>query len=90
MTDLIYNLKIYTMILKAKRQKFDLIKTTHPDLFESIQNHVAYLSPEDKGMIAGIIIEAVIKSGGDVTILTDDIDRAQLGDIDDLDDELHY
>lgn len=78
------------MILTAKRQKFDIIKTTHPDLFESIQKYVAYLSPEDKGMVAGLIIEAVIKSGGDVTILSDDIDRTQLGDIDDLDDELHY
>lgn len=57
------------MILKSTKQKIDVVKTTHPDLYESIQMNLKHLSDEDKGIVAGLVIEAVIKSDGDVEIL---------------------
>lgn len=62
------------MLLKFKKQKINTIEKTHPDLYKTIQDSLAALSDEDKGIVAGLIIEAVIKSDGDESILQEELD----------------
>lgn len=62
------------MIVKVKKQNFAKLKDSHTDLYESIQGCLANLSDEDKGIVAGLVIEFVIKSDGDVSILEESFD----------------
>lgn len=61
------------MINKIKKQNFSSLSKSHPDLFNSIQGNLEHLSTEDKGIVAGLVIEYVIQSGGNVDVF-DDLD----------------
>ena len=62
------------MIVKVKKQNFQSLKNSHSDLYESIQICLNHLSDEDKGVVAGLVIEYVIKSDGDVGALEEELD----------------
>lgn len=62
------------MEFKIKPQDFKRLEQTHPDLFSMINHTVPNLSDEDKGKVAGLIIEYVIQSEGDVDIFQEIID----------------
>ncbi len=61
-------------LLKIKKQNLEVIKKNQPELYKSINTNLPNLSDEDKGIIAGIVIEFVIQSSGDtdVFLLGDD------------------
>lgn len=61
---------VFTRIVK---QDFQRLKKTHPDLYANLLRFFPHLSDEGKGIAAGLIIEYVIKSGGDVDIFQDAI-----------------
>lgn len=67
------------IIAKITKQKWDLLKKTHPDLYATINVHTPKLSVElsedDKGILAGLIIEYVLKSNGYINIFQDDFAR---------------
>lgn len=60
------------MIVKVKKQNFATLKETHGDLYESIQGCLKHLSDEDKGIVAGLVIEYLIKSDGDISVLEEE------------------
>lgn len=60
------------IINKFKAQKLSVLEKTQPDLFATVNAHMSDLNEEQKGKVAGLIIEYVIKSGGDVSILSSD------------------
>lgn len=60
------------MILnKYKKQNIEVVKNNQPDLAASLKAHFPELSDEDKGRIAGFVIEYVIQAGGDTDIFMD-------------------
>ncbi len=61
-------------LLKIKKQNLEIIKKNQPELYKSINKNLEHLSEQDKGIVAGIVIEFVIQSGGntDVFLLGDD------------------
>lgn len=69
-------------ILKIKAQDFELLRKTHPDLYTMINTQFSDLAPNIKGKIAGLCIEYVIKSNGDVDIFQEDleVDEQDLND----------
>ncbi len=64
-------------ILKAKKQDFELIKRTHPDLYTTINTNFPNIDDTEKGKIAGLCIEYVIQSSGDVDIFQEDLDISE-------------
>lgn len=56
------------IISKSKNQKMGVIANTQPDLWKSIKALFPDDAEEQQGKIAGVVIEFVIKSGGDVRV----------------------
>ena len=69
------------MIVKSTNQNFSVLEQTHPDLFAVIRAKFPYMSDEDKGKIAGLCIEYVIQSGGEVDIFQEDIPEQEAIDL---------
>ena len=59
------------MVFNIKPQKFDVLEKTHPDLFTMINKTLPDLTTEQKGKVAGLVIEYVIQSEGDIDIFQD-------------------
>ena len=72
------------MPLKFKKQDFMKLINSHPALHTDICETLNHLSNEDKGKIAGIVIEYVIKSGGQVDIFQKEFDQ------NDIENDLRY
>lgn len=49
----------------------DVLKKTHPDLYATLNAQLKDFTDEQKGKAAGLIIEYVLKSGGDYRIFED-------------------
>lgn len=59
------------IINKIVKQKVEVLKKTHPDLLASINAHFPELPDDEKGKLAGFVIEYVIKSEGNTSIFED-------------------
>ena len=60
---------------KFKTQRVDTLRKNQPDLYETLKRLFPTATDEDTGKMAGLIIEYVIQSGGNVDIFnSDDID----------------
>jgi len=59
------------MVFNIKNQKFERLEKTHPDLFTMINKIFPDLDQEQKGAVAGLCIEYVIQSEGDIDIFLD-------------------
>lgn len=59
------------IFVKIVKQDMGRLKKTHPDLFVNIQKHLPHLSSEGQGIVAGLIIEHVIKAEGDIDVFQD-------------------
>lgn len=54
---------------KIKKQNFESLKNgAQSDLYDTINKYLPELSKEDKGIVAGMCIEYVLKSGGNPDI----------------------
>ena len=75
-------------ILKIKKQDFPLLKQTHSDLYTTITSTFPELDDATKGKIAGLCIEYVIQSDGDVDIFQEEIsvDKDMEDDFDEIGD----
>jgi hypothetical protein len=63
---------------KYKPQNVLLLKKNQPDLYDTIRQTVPKLTDEQFGKVAGLIIEYVIQSGGNVEIFqSDDMDFSE-------------
>jgi hypothetical protein len=61
------------MLSKIKVQDFAALKKSkQADLHDTINRFLPGLTPELKGVVAGLCIEYVVKSGGDPDIFVDE------------------
>lgn len=59
---------------KIKKQEFSKLKNTRQhDLYENINKFLPNADDTTKGIVAGLCIEYVIKSGGDSDIFVDEL-----------------
>lgn len=61
------------LIVKFIKQKIDNLRNRQPDLLKSIELADPSFTDEQKGIVAGLIIEYVLKSGGNATIFEDNL-----------------
>lgn len=66
------------MLIKPKKQNFASLKESLPDLYTTINVSLPNMSSEEKGIVAGLCIEYIIQSGGDVDILQDDLSKENI------------
>lgn len=59
------------IINKYKKQNLEIVKANQSDLAASLKAHFSDMSDEDKGRIAGFVIEYVIQAGGDPEVFID-------------------
>lgn len=64
---------------KYKPQRVELLKKNQPDLYDTLRRLFPTASEEDTGKMAGLVIEYVIQSGGNVDIFYSDRDLNDLG-----------
>lgn len=73
------------MEFNFKKQHINALKATHPDLYSIVTRNFPDSSEEEQGKIAGLCIEYVIQSRGEIEIFQDDILDDTIYDEDDED-----
>ena len=70
------------IISKIAKQNIEILKQRQPDLLKSIElpKELSELTDREKGAVAGLIIEYVLKSGGTPSIFEDNIDMELVTD----------
>jgi len=56
------------IIIKFAKQKMDVIENAQPDLKKTLDINLPDVEERTKGIVAGLIIEYVLKSGGNPSI----------------------
>lgn len=63
------------IIGKIVKQKIENLLKRQPDLLRSINIHIPTLEEDEVGAVAGLIMEYIIKSGGNTTIFEDNLEE---------------
>ena len=59
-------------ILSVSKIKLNVVEQNYPVLFNTLTEKFSGLSTEDKEKIAGLVLDVILRSGGEISILDDE------------------